>query len=435
METTDNRTPAPKQHVVREFMRSHTARFLLTGIIVAILLIPLTSLKFLIQERKQRQRTVEQEIASQWGPDATSYGAVIVVPVTGPDKQVTPGFLYPENDASTVQLHVSKKHRGIFMVPTFNAHMKGKYVFHPEQLQLPKGHTVNWNQAQVAVVTTLGNRFRRIAPVIANGKPLLITEQRSLHSDKERLQLHLTTPFTINPSTLQITTDISLNGSTSIRYLPTATQSTLRMESNWKHPSFQGQLPDPENVTITSGGFSGKWNSMRISADNQSFHIGSISVSQEHAAEVRLIQPVDQYQLNERTLKYALLVLILTFAVFILIQFAGKFTIHPLHYLMIGLALMLFYSLLLSFSEHIGFIRSYLLASVAIVSLITWYARSVLRSVRFALTAGLSLSLLYAFLLVMVNLEIYALIVGSIGLLIVLTGIMSVTRKLSFETT
>lgn len=258
METTDNRTPAPKQHVVREFMRSHTARFLLTGIIVAILLIPLTSLKFLIQERKQRQRTVEQEIASQWGPDATSYGAVIVVPVTGPDKQVTPGFLYPENDASTVQLHVSKKHRGIFMVPTFNAHMKGKYVFHPEQLQLPKGHTVNWNQAQVAVVTTLGNRFRGIAPVIANGKPLLITEQRSLHSDKEPLQLHLTTPFTINPSTLQITTDISLNGSTSIRYLPTATKSTLHMKSNWKHPSFQGQLPDPQNVAITSNGFTGK---------------------------------------------------------------------------------------------------------------------------------------------------------------------------------
>jgi inner membrane protein len=126
-------------------------------------------------------------------------------------------------------------------------------------------------------------------------------------------------------------------------------------------------------------------------------------------------------------------VLTLTFAVFFLIQIVGKVMIHPLHYFMIGLALLLFYSLLLSFSEQLGFIPAYIIASVTIVALIVWYARSVLRSMKFAVMSGLSLGLLYAFLLVIVNLEVYALIVGSIGLLFVLAAIMSVTRKINFD--
>lgn len=142
---------------------------------------------------------------------------------------------------------------------------------------------------------------------------------------------------------------------------------------------------------------------------------------------------VDQYQLNERTIKYGILVLTLTFAVFFLIQIMQKMSIHPLHYFMIGLALLLFYSLLLSLSEHFGFNRAYICSAVAIMLLIGWYAKSILNSLKFAVISGISIGILYTFLLVIVNLEIYAMLVGSIGLFFVLTAIMSITRKMNFE--
>jgi inner membrane protein len=207
------------------------------------------------------------------------------------------------------------------------------------------------------------------------------------------------------------------------------------LASNWNDPAFEGTwLPQGDAVHISDKGFTGTWNSMKIGSGKSELHLDGISRFAKNYSDIRFLKMVDHYQLNERTIKYGLLVLVLTFAVFFLIQIVGKVTVHPLHYFMIGLALLLFYSLLLSFSEHVGFIPAYIIAAGTIVLLIVWYAKSILKSLKFAFMSGTSLLLLYAFLLVIVNLEIYALIVGSIGLLFVLAAIMSVTRKINFET-
>lgn len=454
METTDQQTPSVPTGPFREFMRSHTARFIIVGLITLVLLIPLGQIGFLIEERKNRQEEVNQELENQWGGQAAYYGPVIQVPVrevrsfttaaekNKPSHQETEvvhytGFIYPESSSEEISTQVTEKHRGIFRMPVFTAEISGKVRFDLSSLQVDAGKTVDWSRARITLVSGTGVHFQRIDPVKTGDKHYPITSQERFTTN-DYLLFSSTSPFTINPltqNTIEITTKLSLNGSQSIHYQPFAEKSIMIMQSNWNDPSFQGHLPNSNSLRISEKGFSGKWEKLTIGSGKSTLHIDKLPRNDKQFSEIRFIRPIDQYQLNERTIKYGILVLTLTFAVFFLIQIVGKIVVHPLHYFMIGLALLLFYSLLLSFSEQIGFIPAYILAASTIVLLIIWYARSVLRSLKFAVMSGLSLSLLYAFLLVIVNLEVYALIVGSIGLLVVLAGIMSVTRKINFETT
>lgn len=202
------------------------------------------------------------------------------------------------------------------------------------------------------------------------------------------------------------------------------------MTSNWNNPSFSGtSLPNPDSFELKNG-FTSSWNMMNIGQSTKTGINHSKPYGNMDEAAIDFLETVDQYQLNERTVKYAILVILLTFTVFYLIELIGKMLIHPIHYLMVGLSLILFYAILLSFSEQFGFARSYLVASMGILSLLSWYAYSVLRSLKFALTILIAISILYGFLYVIVNLETYALMVGSLGLFVVLAAIMSFTRRL-----
>jgi len=143
--------------------------------------------------------------------------------------------------------------------------------------------------------------------------------------------------------------------------------------------------------------------------------------------------PVDEYTKSERSAKYGFLVIGLTFLLFFLIQTLSKIHIHPFQYLMIGLALTMFYTLLVSISEHSNFLRAYLIAGVSVISLITLYSKSILRTWKFPLFICASLTALYTFIYVIIQLESYALIVGSIGLFIILAIVMFVSRKIDWN--
>jgi len=147
---------------------------------------------------------------------------------------------------------------------------------------------------------------------------------------------------------------------------------------------------------------------------------------------VNLFMPIDQYQKTSRSLKYALLFIGLTFTAYFIIELLNKRSMHPIHYLLVGLALVLFYSLLLSLSEHIGFNYSYLAASFCTISTITAYTKSVLADKIIASAVFVILSLLYGFLYVLLQIEDYALLLGSIGLFVILGLVMYLTRKIDW---
>ena len=146
-----------------------------------------------------------------------------------------------------------------------------------------------------------------------------------------------------------------------------------------------------------------------------------------------LIIPVDEYQKSERTAKYGFLVIGLTFLVFLMIQIGSKIYIHPFQYVLIGLALVLFYTLLISISEHSSFLKAYLISASAVMLLITVYSKIVFKEMKFAMLIAFSLSSLYGFIYVIIQLENYALLVGSVGLFVILAIIMFASRKLDWK--
>lgn len=451
MESTDKQDEV--QQAFSRFLRSHTARFLIVGFISIVLLIPLMQLGSLIKERKSRQEDVTDQLKTEWGGPLDYYGLVLEVPVT----EITPvirndkgaviepahlathtAYVYPETSNDSIRSTVSKKYRGIFCTPIFTAQISGTARFNLAALRKRQsGTNIDWTKARIALVTNTDARFKSLSAVRFGGKSLPFEKQEQADGNHDLL-LNTTAPFNLDSpgDVFDVTLNSTLNGSQAIHYQSLATQSTMQMTSNWSDPAFAGtSLPGTNSAKPNGKGFSRMWSNLEIGSGSSTIHVDALPIGARKFSDIRFIQLVDHYQLNERTIKYGLLVLTLTFAVFFLIQIVGKVNIHPLHYFMIGLALLLFYSLLLSLSEQLGFIPAYLIAATTIVVLIVWYARSILHSLKFAVMSGLSLSLLYAFLLVIVNLEIYALIVGSIGLLFVLASIMSVTRKLNFETT
>jgi inner membrane protein len=452
METTSRQPEPHKPYTFQQFMRSHTARFIIVGFISLVLLIPLVNMSFLIGERKMRQNDVVDELKTEWGSDVSYHGVILKVPVketrritvTNEETKSTSyryetvdrtGYIFPQQSTEKIRANVTEKYRGIFSTPVFAADMSSNASFDIAALKNDSARKgIDWTKVQILLVTNPEARFRKVADFHMNGRSYPIEYQSEFaHS----YLLNASAPIDlsgVSSRNLQIAVTTSLNGSQAIHYQSFATRSTMHMQSNWKDPAFAGtSLPNGNAPEISKNGFERTWNNVEIGNGKSALHIDQIPAHTRKFSDVRFITPVDHYQLNERTVKYGLLVLTLTFAVFFLIQIVGKIAIHPLHYFMIGLALILFYCLLLSFSEQIGFTKAYLIASATIVLLIAWYAKSILRSLKFAIMSGLSLSLLYAFLLVIVNLEVYALIVGSIGLLLALIAIMSVTRKLNFE--
>jgi inner membrane protein len=206
------------------------------------------------------------------------------------------------------------------------------------------------------------------------------------------------------------------------------------MKSNWASPSFTGNfLPDDKTKQITSSGFAANWKILHINrAFSQQFFDNLPDLSQ-YAFGVDFVIPVDQYQQNERASKYGFLVIGLTFLIFFLIQSISKISIHIFQYSMIGLALIMFYTLLISITEHSSFVKAYGIAGIAVVVLITSYSVSILKDRKFPMFIAASLTALYTFIYVIIQLENYALLVGSIGLFIILAAVMYFSRKIDWS--
>jgi len=150
------------------------------------------------------------------------------------------------------------------------------------------------------------------------------------------------------------------------------------------------------------------------------------------ACPVQLRQPVMQYQQNDRASKYAFLVVLLTFAVVFFVEVRRERPIHPVQYLLIGIAVMLFYTLLLSFSEHLSFLASYLIASVMTAGLLGVYLGAIMRDRKVGLVIGGLLAALYAFIYILLQIESYALLVGSVGLFALLAVAMEASRRIDW---
>jgi inner membrane protein len=232
---------------------------------------------------------------------------------------------------------------------------------------------------------------------------------------------------------------LSLAGSNQLTFLPLARKADIRMKSSWPHPKFEG-APAPLDPVIRDDGFSARWSVLEINRSfGQSWYDGEVRPGElaanafaQNRVGVTFYEPVDVYQRNYRAVHYAVLLIVITFLAFFLWEHVSGLAIHGMQYLMVGLALALFYLLLLALSEHLSFDLAYGISAGGLVGLITVYLSGVLRSAALASGAGAGLAALYTLLYWILRSEDYSLLMGALLLFGVLTILMVATRRIDW---
>jgi len=426
----------------------------MVGALTLVLLIPLEFVKGLIWERKQRQQEVITETSGKWGESVYFYGPIIKVPyktytesvsVNQTTKEavtqrvITQNFAYffPEKLSSTSNVTTKVLKRSNYESVVFTSDMKfnGEYI-NPDfsSKNIPEGDIL-WEKATVLIKTTNLKSIKDEVKIKLGGKSYVFEPVFS--TDRDSVQA-LETGF-IDASTFASETslpfnfDITYDGSHTIKMVPVGKTTDAKMTSNWHSPSFTGNNLPGDGKKISDTGFDASWKVLHINRPFSQQSFGVLPDLREYAFGVDFIIPVNQYQQNERAAKYGFLVIGLTFLIFFLIQSVSKIRIHIFQYTMIGLALIMFYTLLISITEHSSFLKAYLIAGISVVAMISLYSISILKSRKFPMFIAASLSVLYSFIFVIIQLENYALLFGSIGLFIILGAVMWFSRKIDWN--
>lgn len=429
---------------------SITARLLIVGFLLLILLIPLESVKSLIAERHHRQEDVVKEVGEKWGNSVTLNGLILKIPYQTYKKTkiedekgrksylkkelvIRNMYISPKELSIVADVQSKELHRSLYQTSVYNAALKitGKFpLITAKKLGIPK-ENILWNQAKVMIRTTNLKGIKNIPVVQFGGDTLQMNIGRDIFQTLESDNI---SNFAAKHGTsIPFVFHLVMNGSKSLNFVPIGEKTTVKMSSNWKNPSFTGSYL-PKTREISDTGFSATWELSRLNRPfGQLFKDGLPSL-EEYALGTNFILTVDKYKKNERSAKYGFMVIGLTLLVFLLIQLTSKIYIHPFQYVMIGLGLVMFYTLLLSFSEHISYFSAYLISGGAVLVMLGLYAHSILKGFKFPLLICSSLFVLYSFIYVIIQMEDYALLVGSIGLFLILATVMYASRKIDWNT-
>ena len=246
--------------------------------------------------------------------------------------------------------------------------------------------------------------------------------------------IHIKLRDKLNGDNFDFSVSLEINGSLGVFFAPLGRDTEVQISSNWRSPSFQGAWL-PTNRTVTNDGFRATWNIPFLSRNYPQNWRRRSDLQQAVSSSlfgVNVISPVDHYRMSQRSVKYQILFLLLTFATLWLFEVLSKVRIHPVQYLFVGAAMCLFYLLELSLAEHCGFVLAYIIASAAVIVLITLYSAAMLKTSGRAGIVGLVVTVLYVYLYVLLMIEDYALLAGSIGVFVALAIIMFLTRKVDW---
>jgi inner membrane protein len=427
---------------------SVTVRLIFMTFLALALLIPLAWVWEIVAERATRRDDAAREIGATWGGAQYVAGPVIAVPYTvprsvdaagHPDSAIRTAMFLPQDLQIDGSLRAETRSRGIFDVIVYHVqlHVKGRFPA-LDVSDIQRAESIDWGHATLNVGVSDPRGLTQRTTVKWNGRDVPMTggvADLGLFSAGLRGDLPALDPLS---SAMPFEFTLDLNGTRELWFVPTAQQTDVQLEGTWPHPSFSGRAL-PETRQITPAGFTARWR-MQDFARPFASRWTSAGMNREQLSQqanasafgLLLVQPVDIYQQTERAVKYAALFIVLTFLVFFLWEIFHASLLHPVQYAFVGFALCVFYLLLVSLSEHVGFDPAYAIAAGATVALITGYARSILRGTRPALSVLAALATLYGFLYLLLRLEDYALLAGSVGLFIVLAAVMFITRRMNW---
>jgi inner membrane protein len=419
--------------------------------LMLLLSMPLLMVFSTIQERSSYRDEAAREVARAHAGAQTLTGPVLHVPYTETFTRTVPveggrgetreervtqahvALRFPTRLDTRSQLDTQTRWRGIFPVTVYNSthQSTGRFVWSAVEPVEKNGQITLGQPRLILGVSDLRGLLSAPKLTVA-GQTVAMGPAPAAH----KLPLPLAAP--VDPALLRpgavfdISLGVELAGTGRIGWVPLADENSVSLASSWPHPSFGGDFL-PRTRRVSDQGFEATWSvpSLSTQAQQQLAQQGESRVSPD-SFSVGLDNPVDVYRLTERATKYALMFIVLTFAAFFVLEMVKRWRIHPMQYLMIGAALVLFFLLLLSLSEHLDFAWAYGLASAACIGLLTHYLRHVLRGWRPALGMSALFVALYGVLYGILISEDNALMMGSLMLFGVLAAIMVVTRKLDW---
>lgn len=415
-------------------------------LIVLLLLIPASMIKSLIRERENTQNTAISEVSSKWGEKQTVSGPFIALPyykyvkeVSQKDSsekiirlkeyiQILPSQLNINGD-----IQPEKRYRGIYEIVVYNStlHISGNFS------------NIDFKGLDIPMQNIL---FDKAEFIVGIDDLRGIEEQVNLEWDNQSYSFNPGVPSRnvvssgINAMVVLKNADsavynfkfsLDLKGSQLLYFTPVGKVTDITMESTWLNPSFNGAFL-PDSRTINGEGFTANWNVLHLNRNYPQIWINDNFSIRKSSFGIDLLLPVDNYQKAYRSIQYAILLIGFTFLVFFFIEVLNKRFIHPIQYILVGVGLIVFYTLLLSISEHVKFNKAFIFSALATLLLIAGYVKAILKSTPLTLLIASLLFILYSFIFVIIQLQDYALLIGSIGIFIILAIVMYFSRKIDW---
>lgn len=411
------------------------------GFLTLIMIVPLMLISSLVNERERYAAEAAAGIAQGWGGAQSLAGPFLVVPYTVAEKRDAAGaILSPAASGRIVVLAktldataapaVEERARGIFRVPVYATDIAFAGSFaRPGEADLPAGAVLDWNRASLSLAVSDVRGISGAVTLVWNGAERtdfapgtgVAAAPNGVHAALAPGEGE--TPFRLT---------LRLRGTGRLAFVPSAETFSARIASPWPHPSFDGAYL-PEERSIGAEGFSALWRVSHLARPLPQIWDNGEDVRLEAAAfGVTFFQPVDFYALVDRSLKYAILFIGLSFLVFFLAETATGARIHVVQYLLAGAAQVIFYLLLLALAEQTGFTAAYIAAALSCTGLTALYAGPILGGARRGLGVAAALAVLYGLLFTLLNEEDYALLTGAVASFLALAVTMFMTRRIDW---
>ncbi|HEY2382518.1 MAG TPA: cell envelope integrity protein CreD [Terriglobia bacterium] len=432
--------------VISSVQNSRLVRLCMVGALALILLIPVAMIGFLVSERHERRDAAIEEVSEKWGRAQTLTGPALILPyavrrvetVNGKEvvRQDTGHAVFlPKRLKVTGRIDSESRSRGIFSIAVYRTDLTVEGEFSRPNLaevDVDPG-SIFWNRAHLAIGITDVRAIRGQSEVAWNGSPQQFLPGTNGFSEGGS-GIHALVHVSPEDSSFKFSFPLSLNGSVGLYLTPFAEDTSVQLASNSPFPNFQGNWL-PSERTVSANGFDATWRLSYLGRDYPQWWTRGSDFRKPIAASrfgVEMADPVDHYRMADRSVKYAILFILLTFAFAWLIEVTAGVRVHPIQYLLLGAALCVFYLLELSLSEHLTFPVAYSVASLAVIGMIAAYSRVIFGRVRLAGVISATVTVLYGYLFVLLTNEDAALLVGSIGLFVILGAIMFLTRRVNW---
>lgn len=427
-----------------QFIRkSITLKLLSIFILMMLLMIPMEFVRQLINERENYRQVAITEVSNEWAKEQQIYGPVLTIPI---QKQVVindkmelvreQAHLLPSLLNIDGKIQPKSLKRCIYEVVVYDSKVSfsGNYTGLAKHISDMQGYEILWDEAFITINISDLRGIKEKVYVNWNGSDIAVEPGSKI---PELIPSGITVNNVLNQSidtaNFSFKFDLHIQGSQYVGFLPLGKETNVSLTSDWPDPSFSGSfLPDQRNVN--KKGFNASYKILELNRNYPQFWIGERNMDniRESNFGVNLLLPMNDYQKSTRSAKYALLTIALTFLTFFLVEIFNKKRVHPFQYVLVGFALCIFYTLLISISEHLNFDAAYAIASAIVIAMIGLYANAILKNLRQVIILVAVLILTYLFVYLTLQLQDYALLIGSIGITSILALTMYITRNVNW---